>query len=230
MAEGCKRKRIVTVLKLDFLEQSGHETETPEERFILAHDSRRRVIVRILSLMICGLVLLVLSHCTTVVGNTYGVAEDKRSAGTILSDEEVKLTIEKRLAAESATDFLDISTFCYSGHVYLVGEYGTGEERTKALDIARRAPGVKSVTTYLLPKGEKGACGRAEDVKIAGELRVKLIGDKDIHSTNIDDKVVHCHVVLLGIVGSKEEIAKAVAHSKGVAGVRDVTTYLKVAD
>jgi len=206
------------------------ERKGPEAIIMKVNDRKGGVMVKMYSLMICGLILLALSNCTDIVGKTYGVAVDQRSAGTILSDEEIKLTIEKRLVEENATDFVDISTFSYDGHVYLVGEYGTRKERKRALEIARRAPGVKSVTIYLLPKGEKGACGWAEDVQVAGELRVGVIGDKDIHSTNIDDKVIHCHVVLLGIVGSKEEIAKAVADARSVTGVRDVTSYLKVAD
>jgi hyperosmotically inducible protein len=181
-------------------------------------------------LMICGIILLALCSCTSPVGKTYGVAVDQRSAGTTLSDDEIRLTIEKGLVEESAVDFLDISTFCYQGDVYLVGEYETRKEKTRAVEIARHTPGVKSVTSHLLPRGEKGACGWAEDVQVAGELRVALIGDEDIHSTDIDDKVIHCRVVLLGIVPSKEEIARAVAKARGVTGVRGVTSYLKAAE
>jgi len=57
-------------------------------------------------------------------------------------------------------------------------------------------------------------------------LKSKLVADMDVWSTNIDVKVVQCHVVLLGIVESKEEITRAVAHARSVAGVRDVTSYL----
>jgi hyperosmotically inducible protein len=63
-------------------------------------------------------------------------------------------------------------------------------------------------------------------VAIAGKVDAKLTADKDIRSTNIDVKVVQCNVVLLGIVRSGEEIAKATAHAKSVAGVRNVTSFL----
>ncbi|MGZ3606419.1 MAG: BON domain-containing protein, partial [Syntrophales bacterium] len=62
---------------------------------------------------------------------------------------------------------------------------------------------------------------------IRGKVDAKLVADKDIWSTNIDIKVVQCNVVLVGIVKTSREIAKATAHAKSVEGVRSVTSYLK---
>jgi hyperosmotically inducible protein len=159
--------------------------------------------------------------------STYGVAVDERKVGTIVSDEEIKLSIQEKLLGDDAIKVLDISTFCYNGYVYLVGEYGTEKEKERALEIANNASGVKSVTHYLLRKNKEDTCGWTDKLEIDGKIRAELIGDRDISSTNIDVKAIQCHVVLLGIVGSKKEIAKAIAHAKSVTGVRGVTSYLK---
>jgi hyperosmotically inducible protein len=146
------------------------------------------------------------------------------------SDEKIKLTIQEKLLQDDAIKVLDISTFCYNGHVYLVGEYGTEKERERALEIANQTPGVKSVTHHLLRKQKDDTCGTTDNLQINGQVQAELIGDKDIWSTNVNVKVVQCNVVLLGIVGSKGEIAKVIAHAKSVTGVRGVTSYLKSAN
>ena len=102
------------------------------------------------SMILCVLVFVALCGCSILVKSTYGVAMDERGAGTIVSDKKIKLAIQEKLLQDDAIKVLDISTFCYSGEVYLVGEYETEKEREKALEIAEGTPGVKSVTPYLL--------------------------------------------------------------------------------
>jgi hyperosmotically inducible periplasmic protein len=181
-------------------------------------------------MIICAVTVLVLCGCTMLFRSSYGVAVDERKVGTMASDEKISLTIQEKLLQDDAIKVLDISTFCYNGHVYLVGEYGTEKEREKAVEIANHAPGVKSVTLYLLRKKKGDTCGMTDNLQINGKIQGELIGDKDIWSTNVNVKVVQCNVVLLGIVGSQGEIAKAIAHAKSVAGVRGVTSYLKSAN
>ncbi|GEM_PF-674680 len=171
--------------------------------------------------MIFALILLALCGCSSLYQSTYGVAVDERKAGTIASDEKIKLTIQEKLLQDDAIKVLDISTFCYKGHVYLVGEYGTEKERERALGIASHVPGVKSVTLHLLRKKKEDTCGgTTNNLAIGAKVNAKLIGDKDIWSTNIDVKVIQYNVVLLGIVGSGKEVAKAIAHAKSVTGVK----------
>ncbi len=181
------------------------------------------------SVIASTLILLALCGCTTLYQSTYGVAVEERSAATIASDKKITLTIQQKFLGDDAIKVLDISPYCYYGNVYLVGEYRTEKERGRALEIAKQVPGVNSVTPYLLRKKEKDTCGTIDNAEIGAKVKAQLIGDKDIWSTNIDVKVVQCNVVLLGIVGSKTEIDKAVAHAKSVSGIRGVTSYLKAA-
>ena len=67
----------------------------------------------------------------------------------------------------------------------------------------------------------------SENLEIVGKVKAKLVGDKEIWSTNIDIKSIQCKVVLYGLVGTKKEINKAIAHAKSVEGVRGVKSFLK---
>lgn len=64
------------------------------------------------------------------------------------------------------------------------------------------------------------------NVKIRFPIKAKLIGDKDIWSTNIDVKSVQCNVVLYGLVASNNKIKQAIEHAKSVEGVRSISSIL----
>jgi hyperosmotically inducible periplasmic protein len=173
----------------------------------------------------CVLLLLFIVGCSPY-GTIYGVAVDERKATTIASDKKITATIQKTFLEDGTVNVLDVSSYCYDGNVFLVGEYDNIQQKEKAEKVAKNVEGVKSVQTYLLPKKKGDACGTSDNVAIMGKVDAKLTADKDIRSTNIDIKVVQCNVVLLGIVRSAEEIAKATAHAKSVGGVRSVTSFL----
>jgi hyperosmotically inducible periplasmic protein len=170
--------------------------------------------------------LLAVTGCGTI----YSTAMDERNMSTIGSDTTIKGTIVKKFYDDDKIKSLDISTGCYHGHVYLVGEYDTADQKNRAIKIAKSVEGVKNVTTYLLPKKKGDPCGTDENLEIVGKVKAKLVGDKDIWSTNIDIKSIQCQVVLYGLVGSKKEINKAIAHAKSVEGIRGVKSFLKSAN
>jgi hyperosmotically inducible protein len=176
----------------------------------------------IIKIIACFIFLFTVFGCTV-----YKAAVDERHVGTIASDTVIKGKILKKFFEDDKIKLLDISTGCYRGHVYLVGEYDDAAQKDRAIKIANGVEGVKSVTTYLVPKKKDDLCGLDDNLKIDGKVKAKLIEDKNIWSTNIDVKSVQCHVVLYGLVGSKAEIDKAVAHAKSVSGIRGVTSLLE---
>jgi hyperosmotically inducible protein len=151
--------------------------------------------------------LLAVTGCGTI----YSTAVDERDVSTIANDTTIKGAIVKKFYDDEKIKSLDISTGCYRGHVYLVGEYDTADQKNRAIKI---------------PKKKNDSCGIDENLEIAGKVKAKLVGDKDIWSTNIDIKSIQCQVVLYGLVGSKKEINKVIEHAKSVEGVRGVKSFL----
>ena len=167
---------------------------------------------------------------TTAADQIYVTAVDQRDVNTIFNDTTIKLTIVNKYNDDddiNSLDSLDLSIECYGGHVYLIGEYDKPVQKTRAIKIAESIEGVKSVTTYLLPKNKSDLCGIDENLVIMGKVKARLIGDKDIWSTNIDVKSVQCNIVLYGLVASENKIKKAIEHAKRVEGVRCVKSFLK---
>ena len=170
-----------------------------------------------------GLGVLTTAGCGTV----YKVAMDERSLGTQAKDEEITMAVRKRFVDDKTLKYLDISTYCYNGLVYLVGAYETLDQKNRAVKLAKEVEGVKSVTDHFLPKKKNDPCGTKKNLELVARVKTELIKDKDIWSTNIEVKAVQCHIILLGLVGSQKEVSEAIAHAKSVEGVRSVASYLK---
>ena len=174
------------------------------------------IIILILGILITG--------CTTI----YKSAVDERSLGKQYDDEKITTDIRKKFMDDEKIKYFDISTYVYNGHVYLVGEYETADQKSQAVKLAQQVEGVKSVTDYFLPKKKDDTCGTTDNLKLSTKVTADLIGDKDISSTQIEVKALQCNIVLLGLVGSADEINKAIAHAKSVEGVRSVKSFLKI--
>lgn len=157
----------------------------------------------------------------------YKTAVDERSVGSIVKDETISARLQVKFLEDKTVSYLNISPLSYEGHVYLVGEYGSEAERDRALALAKAEDGVRGVTAFLLPKKKDDLCGITDNLEKKARVTQLLIADQDIWSTTINVEVVQCRVVLLGIVGSRKEIDKAVAHAESVPGVREVKSFLK---
>ncbi len=161
--------------------------------------------------------------CTTI----YKAAVDERKLGTQVSDERIEAAILAKFIGDENIKTLDLTAKCFGGHVYLVGEYESPKQMDRALAIVKEVEGVNSLTPYLIPKKKLASCGTTDNLKIRGAIETKLIGDKEIWSTNVHVRVFQCRAVLMGIVGAPEEIQKSIAHAQSVKGISEVKSYLR---
>lgn len=177
----------------------------------------------LLKMCLAALLLASLAGCTV-----YKAAMDERSLGQIYDDEQITFKIEKDLLADEDVNYMDFKAFTYLGRVYLVGQYESEGQRNRAIRLTRNVEGVRSVTTYLLPKEEVANCGTAEELRIGAELDKDLLADKSVNGTNVDTRIIQCRAVLLGLVGSQAEADRAAVIAGEVPGVRGVKSFLKV--
>ena len=169
------------------------------------------------------ILVILMTGCTSI----YKSAVDERSVGEQYDDQKITTAIRKKFTDDEKIKYFDISTYVYNGHVFLVGEYEMADQKNQAVKLARQVEGVKSVTDYFLPKKDDETCGTTTNLKLSTKVKTKLIGDKDISSTQIEVKALQCNIILLGLVASADEISKAKAHAKAVEGVRSVKSFLK---
>lgn len=151
----------------------------------------------------------------------YGVYDDKRLIDTITDDKTISTAIKTDLLDANFSEGWSTSVYCYYGKVFLVGEVPANMQ-AKAVEIARKQKGVRSVTTHWFKPLESSE----NNLLLATKLRTNLIGAKGVSSTRIDTVVNSGRVVLLGVVNSAVEKEKVVIAAKDTSGVTSVTDYL----
>lgn len=176
-----------------------------------------RSVIYILPLLI--LLLTQAAGCAVTV--PYGVYEDKRLVDTIADDKAISTSIKADLLNADFSEGWSTSVYCYYGKVFLVGEVPSNMQ-AKAVEIARKQKGVRSVTTHWFTPLKSDE----NNLLLATKLRTNLIGAKGVSSTRIDTVVNSGRVVLLGVVNSAVEKEKVVIAAKDTSGVNSVTDYL----
>ncbi len=157
-------------------------------------------------------------------GCAAGVVMDERSVGTQLSDAEIATSVKSSLLGDDMSKGLDVHVYSFKAHVYLVGEADPAY-RAHIVKIAEKTEGVRKVTAHWFPIGTSDG---GNDLAVETKVAKALIFAKDVSSTQVEVEVWGGHVVLLGLMGSKADIERAIAATKGVSGVKSVTSYLTV--
>lgn len=172
----------------------------------------------ILCILLLLTAVLPLSGCGY---SAYGLYDDKRLMDTIADDKGIATAIKTDLLDNSFSQGWGTAVYCYYGHVFLVGEVPQ-DMRGKAVTIARRHQGVRSVTTHWFSP----ATSETSDLVLAAKLRTALIRKDKLSSTRIDTEVNAGRVVLLGVVENAAERGLALDAARHVEGVISVKSYL----
>ena len=105
-------------------------------------------------IVISCLIFIIINYgCTGFVPipvfTTYNMAVDERSINTVVSDTKIKTLVLDVFIQDKTVKTFDIDVACYYGHIYLMGEYDTDEQKNRAIELAGKIKGVKYVKLFL---------------------------------------------------------------------------------
>jgi len=183
---------------------------------------------------LAGLLLLAtsmvsLSGCTALflggAATTLGVIHDRRSAGTILDDRAIELTVYSRIADEpQLARSANISVTSYNNVVLLSGQVTDPAQRQRAEAIAANANQVRHVFNELEVAPPANWSNTGTDALISSMVKGSLFqigGLPDFDPTRVKVVTDRGTVYLMGLV--KPEEAEAVtATVRQVNGVQRV--------
>jgi len=154
----------------------------------------------------------------------YEVASDPRSLVTQATDTEAEAQIKADLLASPVHGTSALDVYCRQGVVVVAGLVPSGSTAGRAaVDIARKAPNVKRVETFFVPRRPSWE----DDVAIKERIRAVLIADPALVSSRVDIGVYAGHVVLVGAVPSRANVQKFISDARSVSGVLSVTSYIQ---
>ncbi len=155
------------------------------------------------------------------------VVED-RPLSDAKDDIGIKASILTAFAEEAKGFLVDVNTDVYGGEVMLTGSVKKSEDRRKAVELARRANGVKHLYNEIQVTEEGGFSASAKDIGIELKLKANLLGASGVGSINLRWRSVNGVVYYIGLVYSREELDKVMSVTRAVDGVKNIVSHIRI--
>lgn len=147
-----------------------------------------------------------------------------------MDDSGITAKVKSALVDDKAIKSTDISVETEKGVVTLSGFVATQAQAEKAVDVAGRVEGVKSVSDKLHVKDEatQSVKSYAGDTATTSELKAKLLADDIVPSRNVKVETTDGVVQLSGEVKTQAQSDRAESIAKAIDGVKSVKNDLAV--
>lgn len=178
-----------------------------------------------------GLGATQLSGCVPVVAVGAGagvlMAEDRRTAGTYLMDEEIELKAIGRIRESFGKD-VHVNVTSFNRRVLLTGEVPNDDIRSKVKEIGMGVPNVKEVQNELIIGGVSTFGARSNDTYLTAKVKTRLFDDKRFSANHVKVVTEAGTVFLMGLVKREEgdAAAEVAAKTQGVTKVVKVFEYM----
>ena len=185
---------------------------------------------KLIHVALIGAVLSQLAGCAAVAvgGAAVGtsVALDRRTAGVYVSDQEIELRALTRLRETFPQKTDNISATSYNRQVLLTGQVPDEATRSRAGEVVKVIPDVRTVFNELTVSGITSLTSDANDVAITSSVKARMLRDENVPATKIKVVTEAGVVYLMGLV-SQAEAEAATNIARTTSGVTKVVTLFE---
>lgn len=154
---------------------------------------------------------------------------DATPAGPRAQDNLIAERIREGLRGHRDIPVVALRPYASRGHVYLVGVFRSRKDADRALDLAKRIQGVRSVTGCLFLDNPENPYDEPGCLELERRIRARLGRElPSLSSKDLEIVVVQGHAVLFGSLRSKGELEQVEAVVRQTAGVRALDSYIGV--
>jgi len=161
----------------------------------------------------------------SVVGKVFTSAIDVRSTDEIGADGEIAAGASKRLLDDKQAEWAGVTVLVFARHVVLAGAVKSAAVKKRVEELVRQDKRIRSLKNELL-LGDVGSLAR--DTALEAKINANLTATKGIASVNMRWCATGGHVVLMGVAQSRQEAALALKEIRGVTGIKDIKSHLRV--
>ena len=169
---------------------------------------------------------LTLQGCAAVAvsgaATSVALANDRRSAGTIIDDQAIELRALHALSQNSELwKKCHVSVISYNNDVLIVGQTPTSAMKGDIETAIKKIPNVKNIYNELTLSKPVPLSTRTMDSWITTQVKAKMVAEREINPTRVKVVTENGIVYLLGITNKKEQMS-ATETARTVSGVNKV--------
>jgi osmotically-inducible protein OsmY len=177
--------------------------------------------MRLLAALFALLPLLLLSGCpAAIVGAgalTYGVAEDRRTSGTMIDDDNIETRVSRGVR-ERYGENTHVNVTSFNRSVLLTGEVPEDARKADIEKLAQGAGNVRNIANELQVGAPSSLSARANDSYITTKVKGRLLDANKVNPIHVKVVTEAGVVYLMGIV-TEQEAADAVEVARNTGGV-----------
>ena len=181
-------------------------------------------------LLFVSVVTLFLQSCGPIIGTvgmvSLGAASKEKGIGTTISDNVIITKISNLVYKLDKNLVNDTKIFVNNGAVLITGKVNKPSNKIDLTKLAWNIKGVNEVNNELQITDTSSIKNIARDLASLGEIRARIMSDKQINSLNYSIDVVNDKVYLSGIATSKEEMLLVKNHASSARYVKEVYNYI----
>ncbi|WP_189941739.1 BON domain-containing protein [Sulfuriferula thiophila] len=187
---------------------------------------------KLVMVAVLGLALLQLQGCVPLVATGAGagvlMANDRRSSGAYVEDQEIELRTSNRVGDAFPSDYVHVNVTSYNRAVLLTGEVPDEATKQKIYDIAKAVGNVKNVTNELVIAPPALLSARTNDAYVTTKVKTRFIDAKRFPVTAVKVVTENKVVYLMGLVTDQEgtDAAQIASTTAGVAKVVKMFEYV----
>jgi len=177
--------------------------------------------MRLLAALFALVPVLLLSGCpAAIVGAgalTYGVAEDRRTSGTMIDDDNIETRVSRGLR-ERYGENTHVNVTSFNRSVLLTGEVPEDARKADIEKLAQGAGNVRNITNELQVGAPSSLGARANDSYITTKVKGRILDSNKVNPIHVKVVTEAGVVYLMGIV-TEQEAADAVDVARNTGGV-----------
>jgi osmotically-inducible protein OsmY len=179
-----------------------------------------------------GMALLQLQGCVPLVATGAGagvlMANDRRTSGAYIEDQEIELRAANRVGDAFPADNVHVNVTSYNRTVLLTGEVPDETTKQKIYDIATGVGNVKSVFNEIAIAAPTLLSVRTDDTYVTTKVKTRFIDAKRFPLTAVKVITENGVVYLMGLVTEQEatDAAEIASTTSGVVKVVKLFEYV----
>jgi len=169
------------------------------------------------------------AYISSVLDNgplAYETAVDERSTRQQMYDAVIAGHAQAELYKHKGISPLQITTYCYFGKLYLVGEYDSQEQLKSIYECADQVDGKRAIISRLYLKQKQSKTEYLEEKGTWAKLEAQLLADYEVTSSPLEVEVIQGNIILLGVISDKKERDRIMGHAKAITDKGIVVSYL----
>jgi osmotically-inducible protein OsmY len=170
---------------------------------------------------------LVVGGLAAAGGGGYAAAQE-RGVGGAVGDLALQSDVQQAFVDAGPGLQEGITTTVYQGRVLLTGRVATPDMKARAVQVAGRAAGIKTLYDEVEVAPPGSAWDGAKDAWITARLRSEMMLDPDVRSGNYTIDTSNGAVYLIGSARTQAELELATRIARYIPGVKRVVSYVEL--